>query len=65
MKINGSNIEVVDKIRILGTTFTNNLTWSENCDILTKKVNAQMQQIRKVWGFGSTPEDMVHLWKVY
>ena len=61
MKINGSNIEVVDKIRILATTFTNNLTWSENCDILTKKVNAQMQQIRKVWSFGSTPEDMVHL----
>ena len=65
MKINGSNIEVVDKIRILGTTFTNNLTWNENCDILIKKVNARMQLIRKVWSFGSTREDMVHLWKVY
>ena len=40
MKKNGSTIEVVDKFRILGTTFTNNLTWSENCDILLKKFNA-------------------------
>ena len=24
-----------------------------------------MQQIRKEWSFGSTREDMVHLWKVY
>ena len=65
MKINESNIEVVDKIRILGTTFTNNLTWTENCDILIKKVNARMQLLRKVWSFGSSREEMVHLWKVY
>ena len=30
-----------------------------------KKVNARMQLLRKVWGFGSSIEDMVHLWKVY
>ena len=24
-----------------------------------------MQLLRKVWSFGSTPQEMVHLWKVY
>ena len=65
MTINESNIEVVDKILILGTTFTNNLTWTENCDILIKKVNARVRLLRKLWSFGSSREKNVHLWKVY
>ena len=60
-----SNIQIENKMKILGTVITDQLSWSENCAILVKKVNARMQLLRKVWGFGSSLEDMVHLWKVY
>jgi hypothetical protein len=65
LKLNGSNIEVVDKMKILGTTFTEKLSWSENCAIIVKKVNSRMQLLRKVWSFGASIEEMVELWKVY
>ena len=59
LKLNGSNIEVVDKMKILGTTFTEKLSWSENCAIIVKKVNSRMQLLRKVWSFGASIEEMV------
>jgi hypothetical protein len=52
LKLNDSNVQVVEKMKILGTLVTNKLSWSENCDILVKKVNARMQLLRKVWSFG-------------
>ena len=65
LKLNETNIQVVDKMKILGTTITNQLSWNENCAILVKKVNARMQLLRKVWSFGSTEKEMVELWKTY
>ena len=65
LKLKNMNIEVVDKIKILGTIFTNTLSWNENCDRIIKKVNARMQLLRKVWNFGSTNDEMVQLWKTY
>ena len=65
LTLKNNNIQVVNKMKILGTVITDKLSWSENCTILVKKVNARMQLLRKVWGFGSSLEDMVHLWKVY
>ena len=52
-------------IKILGTTFNNKITRDENCPILTKKENAQMQLLRKVWSFCSSVQEMVHLWQIY
>jgi hypothetical protein len=65
LQLKGHAIEVVDKIKILGTTRTNNCSWTENCDIIVRKVNARMQLLRKVSSFGSNQEEMVHLWKVF
>ena len=65
LKLNDSNIQVVEKMKILGTIITNKLSWSENCDIIVKKVNSRMQLLRKVWSFGASIEEMVELWKVY
>ena len=59
------NIQVVDKIKILGTTFNNKITWDENCSIIIRKVKARMQLLRKVWSFGSSVTEMVHLWRTY
>ena len=65
LQLKGQNIEIVQKMKILGTVVTNNLSWDENCSILIKKVNARMQLLRKVWTFGSSSEEMVHLWKLF
>ena len=59
------SIEIVKQIKILGTIFTENFSWDENCAAIIKKVNARMQLLTKIWSFGSTNEEMVHLWKVY
>ena len=65
MKLKGQNVELVDKMKILGTVITNQMSWTENCRLLIKKVNARMQLIRKVWSFGSTLQEMVGLWKTF
>ena len=65
LKLKNKNIEIVDKLKILGTIFTNTLSWNENCSRIIQKVNARMQLLRKVWSFGSTNEEMVQLWKTY
>ena len=52
-------------MKILGTIITDQISWTENCNLLIKKVNARMQLIRKVWSFGSTPQEMVELWKTF
>jgi hypothetical protein len=65
LTLNGQNIQVVDKMKILGTVLTNSLSWNENCSRIIKKVNARMQLLRKVWSFGSNNEEMVHLWKTF
>ena len=65
LKLKETNIEVVEKMKILGTIITNQISWNENCSLLIKKVNARMQLLRKVWSFGSTLQEMVHLWKIF
>ena len=65
LQLKSQNIEVVKKMKILGTIFTDRLSWNENCDTIVRKVNARMQLIRKVWSFGSSYQEMVHLWKTF
>ena len=65
LKLKQENVEIVDIMKILGTVITNQISWSENCSLLVKKVNARMQLLRKVWSFGSTPIEMVQLWKTF
>ena len=65
LQLKQKNVEIVDKIKILGTIVNNQLSWNENCSNLIKKANARMQLLRKVWSFGSTRTEMVGLWKVF
>ena len=65
LQLKGENIEIVDKMKILGTIVNDRLTWDENCDYLIKKVNARMQLLRGVLSFGATLDEMVHLWKIF
>ena len=65
LTLNSQNIEVVDKIKILGTIIERDLSWNENCRAIIRKVNARMQLLRKVWSFGSSRDEMVNLWKTF
>ena len=57
-------LDIVERMKIL--VFTNQLSWTENCiPILIKKGNNLMQLLRTVQSFGSTHQEMVHLWIVF
>ena len=63
--LNNTNIEVVDKVKILGTIITDKLDWDENCNEIIQKVNKRMLLLKKILSFGATREEMVHVWIVY
>jgi hypothetical protein len=65
LSLKGKNIEVVDKMRILGTIVDSKLSWDENCSVIIKKGNARMQLIRKLLSFGANTEEMVHMWILF
>ena len=65
LKLNSTNLEIVDSMKILGTFFNNKLDWNQNCKNLISKVNKRMLFLRKIHSFGASQSDMVHLWVVY
>ena len=65
LQLKGQNIQIVDQMKILGTVVNSDLTWTDNCMMIIKKVNNRMQLIRNIFSFGATKEEMVHLWIVF
>ena len=65
LKLNNENIQIVDKMKLLGTWVNNKLTWDDNCAQLVRKVNTRMQLLRNVLAFGAKRSEMTHLWKVF
>ena len=65
LELKGQKIEIVDKMKILGTVINSNLSWDDNCNAIIKKVNARMQLLRNIYSFGATTHEMVHLWVVF
>ena len=65
LALKGQNIEIVDQMKILGTVINSDLSWSDNCNMIIKKVNARMQLLRNIYSFGATTDEMVHLWVVF
>ena len=61
--LNQKSIDIVDRMKILGTTINNKLELTNNCQELAKKVNKQMVFLRKILGFGENRNEMVQLWK--
>jgi hypothetical protein len=42
LNLNATNIDIVEKMKILGTTINNQLDWNENCKNIISKVNKRM-----------------------
>ena len=51
-------IEIVDKIKLLGTTITDDLKWDANVSDILKRSNARMTILRKLAQFKPKIEDM-------
>ena len=65
LNLNNKNIDVVNKMKILGTTINNKLDWNENCKNLISRVNKRMVFLQKILSFGANQREMVHLWITY
>ena len=65
LNLKGTNIEIVDKMKILGTIINNQLSWDDNCNEIIKKVNSRMQLIRSLQSFGASANEMVHFWQIF
>ena len=65
LNLNATNIDMVDHMKILGTTINNQLDWNMNCKNIISKVNKRMVFLRKILSFGASQSEMVHLWKTY
>ena len=61
----GMNIDIVDEMKILGTTITKNLCWNKNTQNIVQKVNKRMMLIKKIQSFGASTAELVHLWNIY
>ena len=65
INLEDQNLEIVQQMKILGTTIDNKLNWDKNTDEIIKKVNKRMLLLKKIKSFGASPSDMVDLWKIY
>ena len=61
--LNATNIDIVEKMKILGTTINNQLDCNENCKHIKSKVNKIIVFLRKILSVGASQSEMVHLWK--
>ena len=46
--LHGKEVQQVGEYKYLGTTITNTLDWTENCNALTKKGNQRLYFLRKL-----------------
>ena len=58
VKLKGEQIETVDKIKLLGTTITNDLRWNENTKTIVKESNKRMQFLHRAAKFTSNVGDL-------
>ena len=65
LTIKDEQIEIVDKIKLLGTIITNDLSWDQNCNEIISKVNKRMQLLQKCKEIGSNNNELVMLWIIY
>ena len=55
-------IEIVQKMKILGTIISENLSWDANCENIIQRVTKRMQMLVKCHSFGASNSEMVILW---
>ena len=65
LKVNNTNLEVVDECKILGTILTKDLTWNRNTSELVKKGFKRMQLLYKASNFTNSCQDLKSIYLTY
>ena len=55
----------MDKAKILGTIFTSDLKWDENCSNLIRKFYARLQLLKKVAAFTSDKNELKQIYTTF
>ena len=63
--MNGKNIEITDKTKLLGVIISNDLKWEDNTDLLIKKANARMQLLRKCASFTKDKNELKNIYILF
>ena len=63
LHINGSDVEIVDTFKFLGTHISNDLTWEYNVVQIVKKAQKRLYFLRRLKTFGVSKEIMIHFYR--
>jgi hypothetical protein len=58
--LNGTDVEIVQSFKYLGVVISNNLNWSENTQLITKKASQRLYFLRKLREF-NVNKSIMHL----
>ena len=64
-ELNGQNLEIVNKAKLLGVIITNDLKWDANTEYLVKRANKRMELLRKVSSFGTSKEEKRNIYILF
>ena len=62
IKLNNTNIQQVNQVKILGTIISEDFSWNANCENIIKKCNMRMQLLQTVASFGANERDLKHIY---
>ena len=65
LKLEGKNLEIVDRAKLLGVIITDDLKWEVNTASLVKRANSRMQLLHKVASFGTSLEERRNIYILF
>ena len=65
LSLNNTNLEVVQKAKLLGVIITDDLKWNENTASIVKKAYMRMELLRKVASFGTSIDELKNIYILY
>ena len=65
LNVNGKNMEVVGKTKLLDTIVTNDLSQEENTGACVIKAQRRIQLLRKVAGFTTNSQGLLVIYKIF
>ena len=63
--LKNTNLEVINKTKLLGTIITNDLKWDENSKFLIKKANMRLELLRRAANFKPSVEDLKQIYIIF
>ena len=65
LQLNGDNLEIVDRAKLLGVIITDDLKWEANTESIVKRANMRMELLRKVASFGTNVEEKRNIYILF